>query len=216
MILSEGEIALRRVGLDASGLQKAEISVAVEDDVIKKLNAENLSGLFDLLCSLFVSRGWIKVACRVIVRDYDAGCPVRQNIGEDLTWMNRAAIYQAYGNHSNIEYFVCSVDCYGEEMFLLAISEMSDQRENIGGGCNLYTIRFDTPPGKLNGRKDQRSFRFSDAVEADQIIRLYIQSLLVNDSGELACQSHYIHLRCPFPQQNGEKFLIGERRRAFP
>lgn len=109
---SNATIALRRYGLEASGFQKAEISIAVEDDVIKKLNAENLSGLFDLLCSSFVSRGWIKAARRVIVRDYDAGCPVRQNIGEDLAWMNRAAIYQAYGNHSNIERFVGSVDSY--------------------------------------------------------------------------------------------------------
>lgn len=184
--------------------------------MIKKLDSENLSGLFDLLCNLFVSRGWIKSACRVIVRDYDTGCPICQNIGEDLARMNRAAIHQAYGNYSDIEHFVGSVNSYGEEVFLLAISKMSDQGENIGGGCNLYPIWFDTPPGKFNSRENQSSFCFSDAIKARQFVRLYIQSLLVNDSGQFARQGHHVHLRSPLPQQNGEKFLIGKRRRAFP
>ena len=82
-----------RISSETSFLQETVIALPVKNDVIKKLNANDLSGLLDLLGGINVRLRWLKSSLRVVMRHDDARSSVCQRISKDFTRMYWAAIY---------------------------------------------------------------------------------------------------------------------------
>src|SRR5437773_11345727 len=110
--------------LQLSVLQKAEISAAVDNDVIEKLYADAFSGGLELAGYVCVAKRWFQASGRMVVRHNDAGGAVGHGIGEDFARMNRTAVNETDGNHAHVQHFVGAIDGGAKEMLLFAVRVM--------------------------------------------------------------------------------------------
>ena len=75
--------------LQLSFFQKAKISRAVENDVIKQFDAYDVTCRFELGSDLDVAGRWFEAAARVIVGDDDSACSRAQCRSKDLARMDQ-------------------------------------------------------------------------------------------------------------------------------
>lgn len=117
----------------------------------------------------------------VVVYD-DAGGAVGHRVGEDFAGMDGAAINEADGDHPHVEHFVGAVDGGAEEMFLLAVSVVPDEGQEISRRLDLGALGFDAAARELDRRQNQRSLGGAHAFELRQVFGSHFQPLLVNEA----------------------------------
>src|SRR6266542_4416010 len=129
----------------------------------------------------------------MIVRDDYSRGSVCYCISEDFTWMNRASINEADGNHVNINYFIRSINRRAQKVFLFSVTIVTNQRQNVSRPANLETLRLDASASKLNSGDNQSAFGISHSIELFEVFDLDSQPFFINYSRQFSCQGHHVH-----------------------
>ena len=151
----------------------------------------------------------------MIVGDDDAAGAVGHGVGEDFARVHRAFVRQADGDDAYIDNLMRAVERGAEEVFLLAVGVVADERQHVGGHCDFHALRLDPPAGELDRGEEERRLGVTDARERREVSAADVKAPLVHDPRRLPGERHHVHAGRAFSEQHGEQFLVAQRAGAF-
>ena len=170
-------------------LEEAEIAGGVENDVVEEGNAEDFAGLLDLASDINIRGRGVEAALGVVVGQDEAGGAVGQDFGKHFARVDRGTVQESHGDDADVQDLVGAIDGDGEEMLLLAVGVVADQRKDISRGGNLEAAGLDATAGKLDGGDDAHCLDGAHAFEVFEVLDGEAQALGINDLNQVLCGS---------------------------
>ncbi len=195
-------------------LRKAVKPLVRKQDVIQYLYPQDVTGDLDPVRDVQVLGAGDELAGGMVVGEDDGRGPFDDGIGKDLAGVYVTLIDETDGHHPRAHYLVGAVEGDDDEVLLLAVGVVLNQRQDVRRVFDPDTFRPDPPTHKLEGRGDQGSLGRAHALDIQEVGGGDVDTLSVDDRDDPAGQGHYVmFLRAP-SQNDGEQILIGQGTRA--
>ena len=124
-------------------------------------------------------------------------------------------VHQADGDGPGGNHLVGAVEGDTEKMLLFPVTHVTDQREHIGGKCDLEPFGPDAATGEFQGSRDQGGLGRTDPVNARKILHRRIGAGFIQNLQDALCQGHDRVRSGAAAQKDGQEFLVGQGLRAF-
>lgn len=113
--------------------EEAGVAGSVDEDMIVQLDADGLAGFFDPVRDFDVGGRGLQAAIRAVVGGNDAGGAISPCVGRHFSWMSRRSVHEPDGQDADVQDFVCPVRADAEDVLLLAVRMVADERQASAG-----------------------------------------------------------------------------------
>src|SRR5690554_340319 len=110
---------------------EAHVTLLGDDDVVEHPDAEDRPGLDELPGDAEILCGGLERSRGVVVDQDDRGGTVGDRLGKDLPGVDEALVQDPDGDGPALDHLAGTVQRYTEEILLLLIPPLRDQREDV-------------------------------------------------------------------------------------